>query len=101
MGCSTTSRTVLLDPDALYPVELTSCAAEPAVPPRPGPGLARTDEAKAEYTRDLRQAWGDCHDTVAGVADRKARYKLQYDNEKASGLGKLWRHLTGKVKPLP
>jgi hypothetical protein len=67
----------LLSADALYPDAITKCADEPAVPARPAPGVARTSEAKAEYTTELHGAWADCHDTVAATAKRKADYAKQ------------------------
>jgi len=87
-GCAT--QTGLLSPDDLYPAEFTTCAAEPKVPERPAPGVPRTDEAKAEYTKDLRGAWADCSDDVAGIKDRKARYQVQYDNAQGGFLTKLF-----------
>jgi len=92
---------VWLDPNDLYPNEITVCAEEPPVPPRPAPGLPREDEVKAGYTRDLRTAWADCYDTVKVTKERKAGYQQQYDNARASPIGRFWRDLTGKNKPLP
>ena len=81
-------------PDDLYPAELTQCADEPRVPARPAPGVARDPTSVAYYVGDLRNAWADCHDDVAGIRDRKARYVKQYEDEQRSplerGLRKLW-----------
>lgn len=68
----------MLSPDSLYPAAITSCADEPAVPPRPAPGQPRPDEVKAQYTGDLRAAFVDCKDTVGATAKRKADYAAQY-----------------------
>jgi len=87
-GCAT--QTGLLSPDDLYPVELTTCAPEPKVPERPAPGQPRPDDVKAGYVKDLRAAWGDCSDDVAGIKDRKARYAVQYENDKGGFLTKLF-----------
>lgn len=84
-----TPATGLLSPDDLYPSELTTCAAEPAVPERPAPGQPRTDEQKAGYIKDLRASWADCSDDVAGIKDRKERYTVQYENAKGGFLSKL------------
>lgn len=87
-GCSTASRTAWFDPDDLYPTELVACAAEPTVPARPAPDLPRSEEDKANYVKDLHGAYADCKDDVAGMADRKARYRAQYDNAQRSPLAK-------------
>lgn len=55
------------------------------VPPRPAPDQPRSDEDKAKYTRDLRLAWADCSDTVASTADRKERYRKQYEDANKKG----------------
>lgn len=89
-ACAT--QTGLLSPDDLYPSELTTCAAEPQVPERPAPGQPRPDDVKAGYVKDLRAAWGDCSDDVAGIKDRKERYAAQYQNE----TGGLWTKLFPK-----
>lgn len=94
-ACATT-QSGLLSPDDLYPSELTTCASEPAVPARPAPGQPRTDEQKAGYIKDMRAAWADCSDDVAGIKDRKERYKVQYDNAKGGFLSKLWPKKTKK-----
>lgn len=86
----------MLNPDDLYPQELTTCADEPTVPPRPAPDQPRSDEDKATYTKDLRGAWADCHDTVNSVGVRKGLYKQQYDDSKRGSLGKIWHRMTGK-----
>lgn len=86
-GCAT--QTGLLSPDDLYPEALTVCKKEPAVPPRPAPGVPRSEEAKSDYVKELRGAWADCSDTVTGVKERKAAYKRQYDAER-NPLTKLW-----------
>jgi hypothetical protein len=82
-----------LSPDSLYPEAITACADEPKVPPRPvaadGAVLPRSDAAKAAYTKELHDAWGDCHDTVASTAQRKADYAKQFQKGTRSGLSKL------------
>ena len=85
------SPTVLLSPDSLYPDSITECRDEPIVPARPGPGLPRTDEDKANYDRDLHGAWADCHDTVAETKRRKADYAEQYKRETESPLRRFFR----------
>jgi len=85
----------LLSPDSLYPTAITSCADEPKVPPRPvtadGSLGPRTPEAKASYTEQLHGAWGDCHDTVAATAQRKASYAEQYKRSTESPIRKFFR----------
>ena len=74
-ACSTAPAT--LDPEALIPKALTTCTDAPAVPPRPGPGLPRTDGDKADYVTGLQGAYADCKATVAAVQDRRARLDAQ------------------------
>lgn len=84
----------MLPPDDLYPAELTSCADEPTVPPRPAPGVRRDPTDVSYYIGDLRNAWADCKDDVNGIKDRKERYAKQYRDEQRSplerGLRSLW-----------
>lgn len=68
-----------MSPDALYPSAITSCANEPTPPARPAEGQPREDKPKAEYIAALHGAWGDCHDTVAATAARKAAYAKQFE----------------------
>lgn len=69
---------------------------EPAVPPRPAPGVARTDPDKAAYTDGLHTAWGDCYDTVGATKERKAAYKAQYDKATKSTVDRVFGGLFGK-----
>lgn len=57
---------------APVPVELTTCAAEPAAPDLPGlDGTPETQRARdgmvLDYILRLRSAWGSCAAVVAGV----------------------------------
>lgn len=72
------NQTVLLPPDDLYPVEITSCQDEPSVPARPAPDQPRPPEAVAGYITDLRGAWADCHDDVKATALRKDLYQERF-----------------------
>lgn len=85
------SPTSLLSPDSLYPASITECRDEPAVPARPGPGLPRTDEDKAQYDRELHAAWADCHDTVAETKRRREAYEEQYRRSTESPLRRFFR----------
>jgi len=93
-ACAHTSG--LLSPESLYPVALTQCADEPEVPDRPGPGLPRTDEQKATYTKNLRAFGLDCKDTVGSWAERRAKYVEQYEKESFGSAERLWRKVRGK-----
>jgi hypothetical protein len=83
-----------LSPDSLYPPALTSCKDEPIVPERPAAGQPRTPEQKAEYTADLHDAWGDCHDTVAATAKRKVDYATQYQKATEPAWKKVVPHIS-------
>jgi hypothetical protein len=76
-GCVTDSG--LIPPDTLYPDALTTCAPDPAVPPRPADGSPRSDKDKATYMSQLHTAGQDCRDTVAETAQRKRLYQQQFD----------------------
>lgn len=98
-ACST-PRNHLLSPDSLYPVELTVCAPDPAVPPRPAPGpdgkpAPRDDKAKGEYIKDLHDAGQDCRDKVTGVKERRDLYVQQYN----ANQGNLWQRTWAVVHP--
>lgn len=85
-------------PDDLYPPTLMVCAEEPVVPARPSPTAPRDETAKANYVTDLRGAWGDCHDDVSGIKDRKARYAEQYDQAQKGGVAKFFSGLIAHKK---
>lgn len=89
-GCAS-NPTGWLSPDALYPAAITACRDEPVVPARPAPGLPRTDQDKAGYTRDLHGAWADCHDTVEATAQRKRLYVEQYQRATESPMRRFFR----------
>lgn len=82
MSACQSAPTGLLSPDSLYPEAITSCADEPAVPPRPADGSPRPDKDKADYVNGLHGAWADCHDTVDATRQRKALYAKQYEAAK-------------------
>ncbi|MFN3836837.1 MAG: hypothetical protein ACK4MI_03900 [Brevundimonas sp.] len=85
------SPTALLSPDSLYPAAITACRDEPVVPGRPATGVPRTDQDKANYTRDLHGAWADCHDTVAATAERRRLYAEQYKRATESPARRFFR----------
>ena len=95
-ACATVQAT-LPNPDSLYPVEMTTCADEPAVPPRPQPGEARSETVKAGYVAELRAFGVDCKDTVDAWHARRERYVLQWEQETHSTGERVWRHLTGRT----
>lgn len=75
-ACSTVAPST--DAEALIPTALTTCADAPAVPPRPGPDLPRTDDVKAAYDADLFTAFSDCKGVVHAVAVRRTELDKQY-----------------------
>lgn len=81
----------MLSPDSLYPASITECRDEPVVPARPAPGVPRSDDAKANYDRELHGAWADCHDTVGETAKRKADYAEQYKRATESPMRRFFR----------
>jgi hypothetical protein len=70
-----------INPEALIPIALTTCADAPAVPPRPvgadGKAEARDDQAKATYIAGLHGAYADCKSTVAAIAVRRHALDVQ------------------------
>lgn len=81
-----------LDPEALIPSALTSCADAPPVPPRPvasgGKVQPRDDAATATYIGGLHGAYVDCKSTVAAIADRRHRLDVQAGTASATPAAK-------------
>lgn len=92
-ACGTTS-TSMIPPEDLYPKALTTCAEEPATPPRRALNEPRTDADHATYIKNLRGAFYDCKDTVGGWKDRRERYVTQYEHQRYSYVERLWRTVT-------
>lgn len=98
-GCATT--TFMPTPDDLYPDIITRCQEEPHVDVRVDPTKHRTDAEKAAYVASLRAAWGDCHDKVVGIKERKDLYKKQYEQTNFNAFDRLIRSVTGKTGTAP
>lgn len=95
-GCTTVTPSMIA-PEDLYPKALTTCADEPNVPARPAAGKPRSDTDHATYLKNMRDAYLDCHDTVGGWADRRARYVKQYEHQQYGYIERVWRSVTDQA----